>query len=442
MKVIITESKETKLKEILEYLINVQVEDILSNSEGFSWDVQDAIASIDGVEINHMTYNDGIKVWIDIYGYDDTFDFDFLTSEIQYRLRKSFPHLKIFTNEVILQDSLNEQELDLVPDEPIDECVIEIDYTNFGFQYELVYINGIADTPTELERVFNEIKETPGCKVLLHNTITNETFELSSKDIFLTKNKKIYIWKNVFDSKVFPYFPDIVKFESYIKSTNIKKALEIAFKDYWTPSTNEYVAGVVGVKPIPFDKRGWSIVNFFNTKLPIHERMKLFLARDIKDNEFTYDEDDIESSMINWMSDLFRDVDSDDMKQLLDIQLKSIVNNFRQEKLDAEKIRDQFHPGSDIKISGFGTKKDIIDGIDATIDGVTYQIKPLSNIELKDGIYSANIGFSNAVNYSNKPIDRMAFIKGSDVYVFNNSPIGTVGKTYKFKESDLIKLSK
>jgi hypothetical protein len=105
MKVIITESKETKLKEILEYLINVQVEDILSNSEGFSWDAQDAIASIDGVEINHMTYNDGIKVWIDIYGYDDTFDFDFLTSEIQYRLRKSFPHLKIFTNEVIMQDN-------------------------------------------------------------------------------------------------------------------------------------------------------------------------------------------------------------------------------------------------------------------------------------------------------------------------------------------------
>ena len=108
MRIIITESKETKLKEILEYLINVQVKDILSNSdysERFSWDEQNAIASIDGVEINHMTYIDGIKVWIDIYGYDDTFDFDFLTSEIQYRLRKSFPHLKIFTNEVIMQDN-------------------------------------------------------------------------------------------------------------------------------------------------------------------------------------------------------------------------------------------------------------------------------------------------------------------------------------------------
>ena len=442
MKVIITESKERKTKELLQHLITTEFEKLQENSDEFDWEAQEILQSIDAIEINHITYVDGIKIWVDIYGYDGNLDFDFITSEIQFRLRKSFPYLKIFTNEFVSQNNLTEQELDLIDDESKKDCVIDLDYTNFGFQYELVYINGIGDTPNELERIFNEIKEIPGCKIQLHNTITNETFELSSNDIFLTKNKKIYIWKNVFDLKVFPYFPDIVRFESYIKSTNIKKALEIAFENNWSPSTNEYVAGVVGIKPIPFDKRGWSIVNFFNTKVPIHERMKLFLARDIKDNNFTYNEDDIETSIINWMADLFRDVDSDDMKQLLDIQLKSIVDNFRQEKIDAEKIRDRFHPGSDVKISGFGTRKDIIDGIDVTIDGVTYQIKPLAKIDLNDGIYSANIGFSNAVNYSKKPIDRMAFIKGSDVYVFNNSPIGTVAKTYKFKESDLIKPSK
>ena len=444
MIVIITESKERKTKELLQHLITTEFEKLQENSDEFDWESQEILQSIDAIEINHITYVDGIKIWVDIYGYDGNldFDFDFITSEIQFRLRKSFPYLKIFTNEFVSQNNLTEQELDLIDDESKKDCVIDLDYTNFGFQYELVYINGIGDTPNELERIFNEIKKIPGCKIQLHNTITNETFELSSNDIFLTKNKKIYIWKNVFDLKVFPYFPDIVRFESYIKSTNIKKALEIAFENNWAPSTNEYVAGVVGIKPIPFDKRGWSIVNFFNTKQPIHERMKLFLARDIKDNNFTYNEDDIETSMINWMVDLFRDVDSDDMKQLLDIQLKSIVDNFRQEKIDAEKIRDRFHPGSIVNISGFGTRKDIIDGIDVTIDGVTYQIKPLAKIDLNDGVYSANIGFSNAVNYSKKPIDRMAFIKGSDVYVFNNSPIGTVAKTYKFKESDLIKPSK
>jgi hypothetical protein len=131
-------------------------------------------------------------------------------------------------------------------------------------------------------------------------------------------------------------------------------------------------------------------------------------------------------------------VNGDDMKQLVDIQKKSIVNNFKQELKDAEKIRDILHPNSEINISGFGTKKDIILGIDVTIDDVTYQVKPLSSVNEKDGVYSVDIGMSNAVNYSKKPVDRMAFISGQKIFVFNNKPIATIGKIYKFDKSDLI----
>lgn len=441
MKIIITEDKVSKLKEILQHLINVELEELQDNSEAFDWDTQDMLASIDGIQIHHITYIDGIKVWVDIFGYSDEFDFDVITSEIQHILSKKFPHLKIFTNEFVNQNNLNEQ-----VSEESEECVIDIDYTNFWFKYKMVYVNGVADTPDERERIITEIKENPNCKVILNNHITSETFELTSKDIFVTKtdSKAIYIWKDVFDIKIFPYFPDIVKFESNIKSANIKEAIEKAFqppfspKNYWVGESKTHVAGVVGILPIPGDENEWSIVNFFNTKESVHDRMKLFLVRDVKNNTFIYNEDDIKGSVITWMINLFKDVDSDDMKQLVEIQKKSIVNNFKQELRDAEKIRDILHPDSKINISGFGTKKDIILGIDVTIDNVTYQVKPLSNVSEKDGVYSVDIGMSNAVNYSKKPVDRMAFISGQKIYVFNNKPIATIGKIYKFDKADLI----
>ncbi len=328
----------------------------------------------------------------------------------------------------------------LVEQESDGECVIDLDYTKFGFMYDLVFVNGISDNIGERVRIFNEIKESD-CKILLHNIITSETFELTKDDFQITKtdSKHIYISKDAFNKKIFPYFPDIVKFESFIKSANIKEALQIAFKDYWVPSGDTYVAGVVGVKPIKNDPRGWSIVNFFNSKDSVHEMMKMFLVRDIKNNTFIYDENDIESSVNNWMVDLFSNVNSSDMKILLDIQEKSIVDNFKQEKLDAEKIRDRFHPGSEIEYSGYGTIRDIIDGIDVTIGGVTYQIKPYSTISEDDKFYSVNIGFSNAVNYKYKPVNRIAFIKGKLVYVFNNNIKSLFKKTYKFDKKDLIR---
>jgi hypothetical protein len=105
MKIIITEDRESKLKEILQHLINVEFENLQDKSETFDWDTQDILASIDGLVINRLTYIDGIKVWVDIYGYGDDYDNNFITSEIQHRLSKKFPHLKIFTNEVIMPDN-------------------------------------------------------------------------------------------------------------------------------------------------------------------------------------------------------------------------------------------------------------------------------------------------------------------------------------------------
>lgn len=106
MKIIITEDRESKLKEYVEYLINVELDSLQENSGEFDWDAQDALAFIDNIKINHLTYVDGIKVWVDIFVvYYMGEDYDFITSEIQYRLKKKLPNLKIFTNEVISIDN-------------------------------------------------------------------------------------------------------------------------------------------------------------------------------------------------------------------------------------------------------------------------------------------------------------------------------------------------
>ena len=333
------------------------------------------------------------------------------------------------------QLGLIENQLDLFNNNS-DSCHIE--YDKFGFSMKLVYINGVGSSPEEREEILKNIKDSK-CDVVLHNRVTDEEFNISYNDIFLTKSEKkiLYVWKDLYDKKIFPYLTKISQYESFIKSKNIKKALEIAFNNYWQPETTTHVAGVVGILPIKTDKRGWSIVNFFNTKASVIDEIKLYLVRDVKSGVFNPNGDD-EQAVIDWMSYIFEDVDGDDMKKLVEIQEKSINDNYAAEKKDADKIRDLLHPGSKVDISGFGTKKDIILGVDATINGVTYQIKPLSFVEDNGNTIIVNIGFSNANDYRNKPIDRQAFIGGKKVYIFNNNAISLRGKSYEFDKSDMI----
>lgn len=333
------------------------------------------------------------------------------------------------------QFDLIEQQLDLFNNS--DSC--HIDYDKFGFTMKLVFINGVGDSPEEREEILKNIKDSK-CDVVLHNRITDEEFKISYNDIFLTKTDKkmLYVWKDLYDKKIFPFLTKISQYESFIKSKNIKKALEIAFPNYWQPETKTHVAGVVGILPIKTDNRGWSIVNFFNTKASVIDEIKLYLVRDVKNGVFNPDGDD-EQAVIDWMSNIFQDVNGSDMKKLVDIQEKSINDNYAAEKRDADKIKDLLHnKNSNVDISGFGTKKDIIDGIDATIDGVTYQIKPLSYVKDNGNTITVDIGHSNANDYRSKPIDRQAFVSGKKVYVFNNNAILLKGKSYEFDKSDMI----
>jgi len=347
-----------------------------------------------------------------------------------------FINMKIIIKESQYNVLIENIQLDLFDDTIGDVCGEEIEYVNFGYYINMVFINLPDTTPDEREALYSRIKSS-NCDIVLHNVITDEKFTLSPNDFSITKTayKKLYINKSVYMEKIFPNLPPIEQFVGYVSSSPIKEALKRAFRDNWREKTDTHIAGVVGVFPIPNDE--WSIVNFFNTKETVKDRIKLYLIRDYKKLKFVPN-DDIEESVINWMTSLFEDVNSKDMLDLVKIQEKSIVDNYKQEQIDAKRIQKMYHPNKKVEISGFGTIKDIEQGVDATIDGVTYQIKPLSNIENNGESIFVNIGYSNANMYSDTFVDRMAFVNKNELYVFNNNIKSLNGKTYEFDKSDLI----
>jgi hypothetical protein len=168
--------------------------------------------------------------------------------------------------------------------------------------------------------------------------------------------------------------------------------------------------------------------------------LKLYLVRDTKLGNVIPNGKNDEESVVNWMSEIFRKIDSDDMKLLIGIQEKSIVKNYEIEKKDSLLIRNTLpeHRGQKVEISGYGTKKDIIQGIDVTIGETTYQIKPLAWVKYEGDTILVSIGYSNGVDYKNKPVNRQAFIKDKKLYVFNNKAESVKNNVYEFNKSDLI----
>lgn len=100
MKIII---KEDKLKNSLERLIQSTLNSLLEDENTFDSYELDTLKSIDRVEISHITTGIGITVWLNIYSKINE-NFDFLTSELQYKLKNLIPNIKIFTNDVITPD--------------------------------------------------------------------------------------------------------------------------------------------------------------------------------------------------------------------------------------------------------------------------------------------------------------------------------------------------
>ena len=77
-------------------------------------------------------------------------------------------------------------------------------------------------------------------------------------------------------------------------------------------------------------------------------------------------------------------------------------------------------------------------GVDVTIDGINYQIKPLKRYNEKDGLFYVNT--YGMRDYKNKKsVDKIAFSSNSKVLVFNNANYVVLNKdNVAFSEEPLI----
>ena len=108
MKVVISENKLDNFKEIIVKRMNTLLSKMKENEDReFTWDEEDILRKIVKVELSHMTTELGISVWIYIYTNDEDIDndYNFFRSELEYRLGKLIPHIKLFIQDIIHEDN-------------------------------------------------------------------------------------------------------------------------------------------------------------------------------------------------------------------------------------------------------------------------------------------------------------------------------------------------
>lgn len=215
--------------------------------------------------------------------------------------------------------------------------------------------------------------------------------------------------------KINPGIVDLLfnKPKGEVTSSLIRSALETAFKSYWKESDNLFTSGLRGIHTIG-EKTGkgetWSIMNYFDTKQEVQKIIEQKWNREGKGE-----------NLLPWLIKTFKN-DEGFLKELLEIQWRSIKNGYETELYVSQKLSDNivgraefFPPGS---------KMDRYYSIDMIINGKTYQIKPLLGItELisKTGQKYYIVKTYGMRDYTQKNIDYIVYgKKDGEVYVFPN----------------------
>ena len=203
-----------------------------------------------------------------------------------------------------------------------------------------------------------------------------------------------------------------------INSTNIKKALELAFPENWHKEDRIYTPGLRDVYTIGErlgNDESWSILNYFDTKDEIHSLIYL-----------KYIEENTDKDIVEWMADLFKN-DKEYTKLLVDRQWQSIANG-RKLEMNATNNFLKNIDTADIIYYPHGSKMDRWGGVDVTIDGVNYQIKPLKSYSDKEGITIVNT--YGMIDYKSKPrVDKIAFANPNQVIEFDNKDYNVISSS-------------
>jgi hypothetical protein len=260
-------------------------------------------------------------------------------------------------------------------------------------------------------------------------------FIFNKNDIYF-KDQSAYIDKSSFDNQN-PNFTlkNQQKLSSFIgiTSSNVREALEKAFPENWNEQDKIFTPGLRGVYTIgektndPLED--WSIMNYFDTKDEIHSLLYLKYFDDLKEGKEIND-------IVEWMSDLFKN-DDEYTRMLVDRQWDSVKNGLELERLSVKNFLDKV--GSDnVTYYPHGSKMDRWNGVDVTINGVNYQIKPLKTFNEEDGKYYINT--YGMRDYKNKKsVNKIAFSSRTKVIVFDNYNYDVLSKNKAvFNEEPLI----
>lgn len=264
---------------------------------------------------------------------------------------------------------------------------------------------------------FNDLKIKDGQYSYGENTYIDligngiELTGINPSDFNLTRDRKsgfIDLYKL---KKIQPDIDKVLfgsKDSGVVNSTLIRSALKKAFPNNWKERDETYTAGIRDVNTIG-ERTGkgesWSIMNYFDTKKEVQDK--------ISQKWNSQGKGDLEE----WLIDVFKN-DNAFMKELLDIQWRSIENGYKTEEYASEVLSNNI-PGN-VQVFPPGSIVDRYDSIDMIIGGQTFQVKPLSGVLEKDGKYIVKT-YNMKDYYKGKKIDNIVYARrGGEVYVFPN----------------------
>jgi hypothetical protein len=156
-------------------------------------------------------------------------------------------------------------------------------------------------------------------------------------------------------------------------------------------------------------------MNYFDTKEEIHD---LLLIK--------YLEDGNDGDIIDWMVDLFRNNDNFTQK-LVNRQWQSIESGLKLERDSVNSFFEVVNP-SDIQFYPHGSIMDRYNGVDVTVDGSNYQIKPLVSYQMGNGMEYIITTYGMRDYKDKNKVDYIAYANEKEVLIFKNSDYSVVSK--------------
>lgn len=209
-------------------------------------------------------------------------------------------------------------------------------------------------------------------------------YEFPKNNVKKSSNGNFYVHIAHF-SKVTPYIEkrlnknEEIQYEkpSYDEMKKlILRVLPISFGKFWKNDDGYYSSGVRDIYTIGEKTKtdeSWSIVNYFDTKKEIHELIwENYIDDKNKDNK----------SLETWLTEKLKignttTFDENFVKKLVDRQWSSIENGINTENNVIKLIKDRFNLEPEIYPPG--SRMDRYEGVDITINGINFQVKPLKS---------------------------------------------------------------